>query len=179
MPPRAADAPAPGEVIDSHYRMCLGCGADHPGGLHLRVVAGEGLRTYGELTVSEFHQGAPGLAHGGIIATAMDEMMGSLQILLRVPAVTATLETSFRRPVPVGSLLFIEAEVTGHLGRKVFASARARLDDAGGPIAVSASSVFVQVPVEHFLSHGTPELVDRAIEERRAGAPQWWGEVNP
>jgi acyl-coenzyme A thioesterase PaaI-like protein len=175
----APGAPAAGERIDSHYRMCLGCGADHPGGLHLVVHAGDGVSTVGELTISDYHQGAPGLAHGGIIATAMDEMMGSLQILLRVPAVTAHLETDFRQPVPVGSRLIITARVTDIRGRKVMSEAVARLGSDSGPIAVTASAVFVQVGVEHFLTEGASEHVERAREERRNGAPAWWGEVNP
>ena len=55
------------------------------------------------LEVGDYHQGAPGLAHGGIIATAMDEAMGALNRLLLVPVVTVHLEVDYVRPVPVGS----------------------------------------------------------------------------
>ena len=82
IPARAENAPAPGDVVPSHYRWCLGCGADHPGGLHLKVIAGEDMSMLSELVVTKFHQGAPGLAHGGMITTAMDEAMGVLNRLL-------------------------------------------------------------------------------------------------
>ena len=59
----------------------------------------------GSFTVTEHHQGAPGLAHGGVVAAAMDEAMGFLLWLLKTLAVTARIEVDFRRPVPVGSTL--------------------------------------------------------------------------
>lgn len=68
----------------------------------MRVVAGDGMSMLSTLEVGEYHQGAPGLAHGGIIATAMDEAMGVLNRLLLVPAVTVHLEVDYIRPVPVG-----------------------------------------------------------------------------
>ena len=56
-----------------------------------------------ELTVTEHHQGAPGQAHGGLLATAFDETMGFLLWVVGRPAVTARLETDYVLPVPVGS----------------------------------------------------------------------------
>lgn len=182
VPERDARAPAPGSPIPSHYRWCFGCGSDHAAGLHLTITAGEQLAVHGAFTVGEHHQGAPGLAHGGVLATALDEVLGSLNWLLGTPAVTGRLETSFRRPVPVGSILEIDATVLGVHGRRVFAQAVGLLPD--GSTAVSAQAVFVQVPLEHFLEHGAPEHLAKAIEDRRKGGPAWRAgsdavEVNP
>lgn len=163
LPPRAANAPAPGEQIPSHYRWCFGCGSDHPTGLHMQLFAGDGLSTYGTFVVTADHQGAPGLAHGGLLTTAMDEVIGSLNWLVGKPAVTAHLECDFRRPVPVGSTLDMVARVDKVAGRRVFMSAEALLDTR---TAVSARGVFVQVPIEHFLTHGNAEQVDVAAQER-------------
>jgi len=163
LPERAANAPAEGEPIPSHYRWCFGCGGDHPTGLHMRLYAGVGLQTYGTFNVTDNHQGAPGLAHGGLLTTAMDEVLGSLNWLLATPAVTAHLECDFRRPVPVGSVLEMKAQVDGVRGRRVLMSSTALLN---GRPAVTASAVFVQVPLEHFLDHGNAEQVQQAIRER-------------
>lgn len=179
MPARADGAPEPGATIPSHYRWCLGCGADHPGGLHLVVVAGESLSMQSTLLVTEYHQGAPGLAHGGIIATAMDEAMGVLNRLLRIPAVTARLEVDFRKPVPVGRTLFIDSRIAGQEGRKVHTQATARLDGADGPLAVTAAALFLQVSLEHFANNGNPDQLAEALEDRRRGGPTWDYEVNP
>lgn len=179
VPDRSAAAPAPGDVVPSHYRWCLGCGADHPGGLHMRVIAGPDMDMLCSLEVGRFHQGAPGLAHGGMIATAMDEAMGVLNRLLGVPAVTVHLEVDYRRPVPVGTVLHIRTRVVGQHGRKVYTEGSAHLDAPDGPLAVSAAALFLQVPLEHFLDNGNPEQIAEAIEDRRQGGPSWVHEVNP
>jgi len=57
----------------------------------------------GQFVVTEKHQGAPGLAHGGLLARALDEALGKLMWLLRAPGVTARLETDFLKPVPMGT----------------------------------------------------------------------------
>jgi acyl-coenzyme A thioesterase PaaI-like protein len=168
-----------GDVVASHYRWCVGCGADHPAGLHMRVVAGEGMTMESRLEVGEFHQGAPGLAHGGIIATAMDEAMGVLNRLLLVPAVTVHLEVDYVRPVPVGSVLHIRTSIVGHVGRKIYTAGSARLDDPEGPEAVNSAALFLQVPLDHFVEHGNTALIEAAIKERPGGAAAWRREVNP
>jgi acyl-coenzyme A thioesterase PaaI-like protein len=139
----------------------------------MQITAGEGLTVHGEFTVSEHHQGAPGLAHGGLLSAAIDEILGSLNWLLAGPAVTGRLECDFRRPVPVGCRLFIDAEVVGIKGRKVFTRAVGRLESRDGPVALTASALFIQVPLQHFASHGTPDHVQRAVDDRAAGGPGW------
>jgi acyl-coenzyme A thioesterase PaaI-like protein len=105
----------------------------------------------GSFTVTAEHQGAPGLAHGGVLATALDEVLGGLSWLLREPMVTGRLETDYIRPVPVGTTLSLRAECHGFSGRRMYASADGRI---GGSIAIRAAAVFVVVPVEHFTEHG-------------------------
>jgi acyl-coenzyme A thioesterase PaaI-like protein len=179
LPPRSPVAPAPGEPIPSHYTRCYGCGEDHATGLHLTLTAGEGLSLRGTFTVTDEHQGAPGLAHGGLLTTAFDDALGSLNWLLSTPAVTGRLETDFRRPVPVGSTLHIDAEVLGVKGRKVFTRAVGRLNAGDGPIAVTAAALFIQVPVEHFTANGRAEDVERAREDRAVRSSLNNLEVNP
>lgn len=179
LPERNPNAPAPGQPIPSHYTRCFVCGDDHDAGLRLEVVAGEGLSLTGTFTVSEHHQGAPGLAHGGLLTAAFDDALGSLNWLLSAPAVTGRLETDFRRPVPVGSTLHIRAEVVGVKGRKVFTKAVGRLGSADGPVALTAAALFIQVPIEHFTSNGRPEDVAKAREDRAVRRSVENLEVNP
>jgi len=179
LPQRHPDAPAPGQPIAAHYRWCVGCGDDHPSGLHMRVTAGEGLSLTATFEVTDHHQGAPGLAHGGMLALAFDEALGALNWLLRRPAVTGRLETDFRRPVPVGETLHIRAEITGVSGRKVFTRAEGRLGSPDGPLAVTAAALFVIVGLEHFVDHGRPADVEAAQRDRGILDPGDRFEVNP
>ena len=76
----------------------------------MQITAGAGLTVTAEFEVGVDHQGAPGLAHGGMLTTAIDETLSAINWLLRKSAVTVQLQTDFRRPVPVGSRVFIAAE---------------------------------------------------------------------
>jgi acyl-coenzyme A thioesterase PaaI-like protein len=178
-PVRHPEAPAPGELLGAHYGQCFGCGDEQPHGLHLQARAGEGVSLTAEFTVKAAHQGAPGLAHGGVLATALDETLGSLTWLLRTIAVTGRLETDFVRPVPVGSVLHLQAEVTAVAGRKIYASATGRVGGPDGPLAVRADALFVEVKVDHFIDNGRAEEIRAAMndpdQQRRARA----FEVNP
>ena len=177
-PVRHPGAPRTGEPIASHYGLCFGCGADHPAGLHLSVVTGEDVSVHAVLDVGDLHQGAPGLAHGGLLAAAIDEAMGHVNWLLGVPAVTGRLETTFLRPVPVGSTLHLDVRAVGVFGRQVFMSAEGRLGGSDGAVAVTAGAVFVQVPVEHFSRNGRAEDVARAAAAAAASGVRRF-EVNP
>ncbi|SFJ76301.1 Thioesterase superfamily protein [Amycolatopsis sacchari] len=155
------DAPQAGTKLAMHYEQCFGCG-EVDGGLHMRSAMGEHALVHSQFTVTEAHQGAPGLAHGGLLACAFDEALGStVGNLLRRPAVTGKLETDFVRPVSVGSTLFITAKVDGVAGRKLYASAEGRLDAEDGPVAVRARALFVEVSFEHFTTHGDPDAMSK------------------
>ncbi|MGW2210660.1 PaaI family thioesterase [Streptomyces sp. NPDC001781] len=178
-PVRHPDAPAPGEPLGAHYEHCFGCGPGQPHGLHLEARAGAGVSLIAEFTVQPAHQGAPGLAHGGVLATALDETLGSLNWLLRTIAVTGRLETDFVAPVPVGTVLHLQAEVTAVAGRKIYSRATGRIGGPEGPVAVRAEALFVEVKVDHFTEHGREREIRAAMSDpdqiRRSRA----FEVNP
>lgn len=159
IPERHPESPATGAMLPSHFKHCFGCGDLHPTGLHLKAHVGEGLTITAQFTVTENHQGAPGLAHGGLLSLAFDEALGKLMWLLRAPAVTARLETDFLMPVPIGSVLYITAEIVGQQGRKVYSVAEGRLNGPDGPIATRAASLFIIVPMKHFLENAPAEYI--------------------
>jgi acyl-coenzyme A thioesterase PaaI-like protein len=174
MPERHQLAPAIGSKIPSHFGHCFGCGELHPTGLHLVAYAGEGLDVSAQFTVTENHQGAPGLAHGGLLSLAFDEALGKLMWLLRAPAVTGRLETDFLKPVPVGSTLHITAEITGQSNRKVYTSAIGRLNAPDGEIAVKAAALFIVVTMDHFMNNAPKEYL-----EQFAKSPELMAYVDP
>ncbi|WP_374228339.1 PaaI family thioesterase [Streptomyces sp. CNQ085] len=178
-PVRHPEAPAPGEPLGAHYAQCFGCGAEQPHGLHIDARAGEGVSVTAEFTVRPEHQGAPGLAHGGLLSTAMDEILGSLNWLMHTISVTGRLETDFLQPVPVDSVLHLAARVTARHGRKIYCTATGRVGGPDGPLAVRADALFVEVRVEHFVDHGRKDEIEAAMADpdtvRRARA----FEVNP
>lgn len=176
--PAHPKAPAPGTELGVHFAQCFGCGDELEGGLHLRSSMGELETVRSQFVVTSAHQGAPGLAHGGLLACAFDEALGSaVGNLLHRPAVTGRLETDFKRPVPVGSTLHITAKLDGMAGRKIYASADGRLNAEDGPLAVRARALFVIVDVAHFTTHGDPDAVKTLTEARQKATRTW--DINP
>lgn len=178
-PLRHPEAPEPGELLGPHYDQCFGCGGAQPHGLHLAARAGEGVTVTAEFTVRPVHQGAPGLAHGGVLATALDETLGSLNWLLRVIAVTGRLETDFVRPVPVDTVLHLDARVTAVAGRKIYSTATGRIGGPDGPVALRADALFIQVKVAHFIDHGRQEEIQAALADPDQVKVARAFEVNP
>src|SRR4026209_2067131 len=81
---------------------CFGCGKDNPQGMRLRFYLDEKrLRCIGRFRLAKRYQGPPGHAHGGVIATLLDEAMGKVNKLRHVIALTKTMEIEYLRPVPL------------------------------------------------------------------------------
>lgn len=178
VPARHPQAPAPGTLLGSHNQDCFGCGVSHPSGLHLVAHAGEGMTINAKFTVTELHQGAPGLAHGGLLSCAFDEALGKLMWLVREPAVTGRLETSFLMPVQVGTTLHIEAEIVGQDGRKIYCKAAGHIGSTTGPVAVEAAAIFIIVPIEHFVDNAPAGFRD-ALYGSSARTTSVEFEINP
>ncbi|MGH8890588.1 MAG: PaaI family thioesterase [Acidothermaceae bacterium] len=201
----APDAPPAGSALGQHYRRCYGCGDAAPSGLRMRFTVGEGVQVISEFVVTDEHEGAAGLAHGGLLSAALDETQATLLWVLRKPAVTARLETEYLAPVPVGSIVRIEATCLGVADRKIFTAAEGWLVGRSGPaaatldltgramdlavgsaervLALRSAALFVAVPVEHFTAFGRPDLVAASMNRGVAQAPSEAGqphvEVNP
>ncbi len=125
---------------------CFGCGQMNPSGFHLNVEV-EGNIVYARYQPRPEDQGFPGTMHGGLISALLDEVMGWAMVKAAVWAVTARMETRFRRPVPLTAALRAEASVEQRRGRALAAHARL-LDDATGELLVESDALFMRVPPE-------------------------------
>ena len=156
-PQRNPKAPAPGERTREHHSQCRGC-ADVPGSLRIASwVEDDGVSVRSRFDVLSEHQGGPGLLHGGLLMTAFDDALGTAHTQVTRSAVTARMETDFRRPVPVGTTLWLRSRVDAVAGRKVYTSGVAYLGELDGEVAGTARALFIKVGAEHFLRHSRPE----------------------
>src|SRR5579863_5788729 len=98
---------------------CFACGKDNPAGMNLQFYIDEETRhTVCEFTLSRRYQGPPGHAHGGIIATILDEAMGKVNKLRSVVALTSQMQIEYLRPVPLGKPLLVEGHERSVRGRR-------------------------------------------------------------
>ena len=108
----------------THYDGCFGCGQANLFGLQLET---DGVR--GRFFVKQDHQGPPGYAHGGIVATALDEAMALALHAQGLDARTRRLELDLLAPAPVGAFVEVEASVEERDGRRVRTRAAARAEE--------------------------------------------------
>lgn len=97
-----------------------------------------------DFTIREAHGGPPGYAHGGVLATLIDEAMGTANWFAGNRGVSVHLSFDYNRPVPIGATIYITGKVERREGRKVFTSGMVVLDD--GTAAVNGSGIFVDAP---------------------------------
>lgn len=137
--------------LPPHHPRCLGCGPENLHGHHLQVWR-DGDVVRAQHVFDERHVGAPGIAHGGAVATVLDDLFGFLLYAVGEPAVTRHLEVGYRAPVLLGIPYLLEAGVQRREGRKLFV--RGQGTDEDGALVVEANAVFVVVGREHFARGG-------------------------
>ncbi len=125
------------------YRRCFVCGRENPIGLKVGFYCDDS-RVWTEFTPREEHQGYPGIMHGGILYTLLDETIGRTAYLHDKWVLTARVQVRYRHPVPIGSRLRVEGEIVRVRGRAVEASGRALLAD--GTVAAEATGLFIELP---------------------------------
>jgi acyl-coenzyme A thioesterase PaaI-like protein len=156
-PPHAPrDQPLP-----PHAPACFGCGSENPCGLGLHAWRVDD-EIHGEVTFATHHSGAPTFAHGGAVATAIDDCLGFLLYLIEEPGVTARLEIDYRKPVLLQTLYALRARVDRRDGRKIYASLEMR--DPAGVLAAEGTALFVTVSIEHFTRDLPADWKERAKE---------------
>ena len=101
---------------------CFGCGGANDDGMKLTFVQdNERRRIIGRFVLGERYQGGGGMAHGGIIATLLDEAMGKVCRFREVRAVTAQLNVQYLKPVSVHDEIIVEGwEESEQKGRNLF-----------------------------------------------------------
>ncbi len=122
---------------------CFACGKKNPYGLKLDIKTSDDGRSEVEFVPAREYQGYGGILHGGIAATLLDELMVYAAFGLGKPVVTVKLTVKYRKPVPVGRRIRVEAEVVNVSGRKV--QARGRITDMEGNILVEGESLMYEV----------------------------------
>lgn len=154
--------------LPPHSRRCWGCGPDSPTGLGIRAFR-DGNEVYADVVFDERHTGAPGLAHGGALAAACDDLLGFVVFIVDTVAVTRSLTIEYLAPVPLHERHRITAGIQQRDGRRLYVAGTGV--GADGTARFVAHAVFITVPVEHFLRHGDPHAVQQRLTYSPDGAP--------
>jgi len=119
----------------------------------------EGVATFGAA-----YEGPPGCVHGGYVAAAFDEVLGSAQSLSGQPGMTGRLTVHYRSPTP----LHEEVRITGTFerveGRKIFTTGTLH---AGSRLCAEAEGLFISIDFARFADLKVAREVRRAADAAR------------
>jgi uncharacterized protein (TIGR00369 family) len=137
------DVPSPAWQRD----ICFGCGPANPDGLQLKFALSQDGKSYVcAFSLAGRFVGPPGHAHGGIIATILDEAMSKANKLKAKVALTRRLQIEYLRPVPLGQPVIAQGQVSRMKGRILYNSAELR--NAAGEVLARGRGTFLAVDAE-------------------------------
>src|SRR2546430_9301444 len=135
---------APHKLNDeTTYQRCFACGHRNESGLKL-TFRRDGDRIVADYTPSERFQGFPGVLHGGVLATMLDETMSRTGALRRQWLMTGKLDIRYRRPAPVDQPLRVWGEIARERDGAVDAIGAVELLD--GTVLAEARGMFLRMP---------------------------------
>jgi uncharacterized protein (TIGR00369 family) len=98
---------------------CFACGKNNSQGMHLKFTYDEERDSFVcRFRLGKRYTGPPGHAHGGIIATILDEAMGKVNKLRHVIALTSQITVDYLKPVPLNKPLRVESREVRVRGRQ-------------------------------------------------------------
>lgn len=141
--------PPAGEPLD-HFPDCVVSGKANPLGIAITAVQ-EGDEAVARVVLGPAFEGAPGRAHGGVVAAVFDDTLGYVLLMERTPAYTGRLSVTYRAPTPVNVPLEFRARLVERRGRKLTITGEARHGDT---LVAEAEGLFIAVDLERFAAGG-------------------------
>ncbi|MGH9090218.1 MAG: PaaI family thioesterase [Acidimicrobiales bacterium] len=135
-------------VPPNAFPDCVVSGRANPMGMDARLWR-EGHEAVCQVTLGAAFEGAPGRAHGGVVAALMDETMGLVMSISSTPAFTGRLTVTYRAPTPLGVPLEARARLAGQDGRKITVTGELR---GAGRLLAQGEGLFIGVEPEHFFA---------------------------
>src|SRR6516225_10948633 len=148
---KVAHGHAPHPSIKPRRNGCFACGKDNPAGMQLKFFLDESARqAICKFKLARRYTGPPGHAHGGIIATILDEAMGKVNRFRNVLALTSSMEIRYLKPVPLGKILTVTGYEQTVEGRKHVNVAE--ISNEAGEVLARSTGTFIAIDPEKILA---------------------------
>lgn len=148
---------------------CFVCGLENPFGLKLVFYETGPDEVSAAYSPPAHFQGFPGVLHGGIIASMLDEAGGRVVLIgdHQHFMMTARLDIRYRQPTPLGQPLRVVGRLLKRRGRLAMAHAEIRLAD--GRVTAEAEMTLADLPPEYRTGGDLETLGWRVVAEAPAG----------
>lgn len=122
---RKSSADSPSEKT----ARCFVCGPENSIGLHVTFYPDGPHGSRAEYTSHAEYEGWPGMMHGGVTFTLLDEALGWAVHFQGLHGVTAKADTRFRQPIRSGTNLIVRAWTKERKRQLLTARAEMRIDN--------------------------------------------------
>jgi len=131
--------------------MCFICGIQNPVGLKMALYNDlENQQVVSTVSVPDHFQGYPGVVHGGIVATLLDEVAGRAMLIGSNSdddlMITVKIEVKYRQPTPTLTPLTVTGRVTQPGRIRARAQGEIRLPD--GTLTAEAELLLARPPAD-------------------------------
>jgi acyl-coenzyme A thioesterase PaaI-like protein len=133
------------------YSPLIGRGNPVSPPIHFTVEEGV---VYGAGRFGAQYCGPPNHVHGGIVAAVMDELLGAVNVVNDLGAMTGTLTVRYRRPTPLFEEIRMQGNTAEAEGRKVFATGKMW---HGDDLLAEAEGIFIRVGDDFRARMGWPK----------------------
>ena len=130
--------------LESPYNPCFVCVPDNPIGLRLKFEMRDDL-CVAQFTPGTHHVGYSDVVHGGLLFTALDDVMANWLYLQNITAYTAKASIRYRRHARVGETLSLVGECIDRRRRRVTLRGVAT-EDSTGTVICETEGVFMVDP---------------------------------
>ncbi len=147
-------------IKQPNSRHCFVCGVENEIGLKLEFYETKPGEITVDFVVPDQYQGFPGIVHGGVVASLVDEVlarahMGSDPDNTRF-VFTAKMTVSYCKNVPTGKPIKIVGRAVK--SRRRSGTSVAEIFGPDGDLLVEAEAIVVEVPEEKLATMDTKEL---------------------
>lgn len=127
------------EILDDNH--CFVCGELNVSGLRMRPRIDAATQSASmQLAIPRTFQGWQGMAHGGILATLLDETCAYAAKSLVAHVVTAEMTVTYKKPVPIETEVLVIATVVGR--RRKIIEVQGQIEVSGELYAEASAKMF-------------------------------------
>ena len=143
---------------------CFICGRKNPVGLKMHFYTTASDEVTADYTIPDHYQGYPGIVHGGIVASILDETAGRSVMADGDDRffVTVTMNITYRNPVPTETPVKILGRLKSKRGRRAMVSGEIR--SLEGQVLAEAEALLYLIP-EKVQKAGNREDFGWRVEE--------------
>lgn len=136
------------ESLQPNSLHCFVCGLQNPFGLKLKFYQTGPKEVTTNCVLGEEYEGYPGVVHGGIVASMLDELAGRAYMGIDPPRFmyTARLSIRYRKHVPTGETLRLVGEGIKTKGHT--ATAKSFIYGPNDELLAEAEALLIDVPEE-------------------------------